>query len=74
MFLLQALDLSNTEDMVNRKILLLYLHNTYVRLNKTDEAIDVFNEYDSLSVTINNQNVQYTISDIETGYETEKKI
>jgi Signal transduction histidine kinase len=72
-YLLQALDLIYSEDIVDKKNLYNDLHETYVRLKKTEEALAAFNEYDSLMVALNNQDVQYAISDIETRYETEKK-
>ena len=71
-YLHQALDVIGY-DMQRRKEIMKGLLEAYVFMKESDKALSIFNEYDSLTIALNNQDVQYAISDIETRYETEKK-
>ena len=67
----EAIDL--VKDEYRKKNIIIGLLKVSIQMKETDGAIDIFNEYDSISTALNNQKVQATISDIETRYETEKK-
>jgi len=71
-YLLQALDIIGY-DTQRRKEIMKGLLEAYVFLKESDKVLTIFNEYDSLTVALNNQDVQYAISEIETRNETEKK-
>ena len=71
MCMLEAIDLVKSE--YRKKEILEGLLMVSIKMKEADGAIEIFKEYDSISIALNNQEVKATISDIETRYETEKK-
>ena len=69
----RALDLSNSDDLIDRKLILRLLTYNLIGLKETEEAFSAFATYDSLSNVISEQDLQSALSEFEIRYETEKK-
>ena len=72
-YILQAINLPDPDDLTKRKNAMKLYISSLIMSKQTDEAFAAFKTYDSLLVVINNQEIQYAISDLEIRYETEKK-
>ena len=72
-YILEAIDLTDPQALTKRKNAMKIYISSLIMSTKADEAYAAFKTYDSLLVAINNQEIQYAISDLEIRYETEKK-
>jgi signal transduction histidine kinase len=73
MYLLKALDLTSLVDTPRRKNITRDLLNLLALSKETDRLMASLITYDSLSVEINEQKLQFALSDLNVKYETEKK-